>query len=147
MVSDPVMAKHVLKSSVGDYDKGVLATVREVVLLCVLIEGAVIGSRFVMAYELGVPYLVTAGEHLRTRGGTCTLGCLLSIFDHWHSLGRVLMFVGDAVRSSGWYFRWSMDVYSFGVLRLQKCSATLFKRVEGWFWAASEKNCRAAPFS
>lgn len=29
VVSDPVMAKHVLKSSVGDYDKGVLATVRE----------------------------------------------------------------------------------------------------------------------
>ena len=28
VVSDPVMAKHVLKSSVGDYDKGVLATVR-----------------------------------------------------------------------------------------------------------------------
>lgn len=27
VVSDPVMAKHVLKSSVGDYDKGVLATV------------------------------------------------------------------------------------------------------------------------
>ena len=29
VVSDPVMAKHVLKSSVGDYDKGVLATVSE----------------------------------------------------------------------------------------------------------------------
>lgn len=29
VVSDPVMAKHVLKSSVGDYDKGVLAAVRE----------------------------------------------------------------------------------------------------------------------
>lgn len=28
VVSDPVMAKHVLKSSVGAYDKGVLATVR-----------------------------------------------------------------------------------------------------------------------
>lgn len=27
VVSDPVMAKHVLKSSVGDYDKGVLASV------------------------------------------------------------------------------------------------------------------------
>lgn len=27
VVSDPVMAKHVLKSGVGDYDKGVLATV------------------------------------------------------------------------------------------------------------------------
>lgn len=34
VVSDPVMAKHVLKSSVGDYDKGVLATVSSV-SLCV----------------------------------------------------------------------------------------------------------------
>lgn len=29
VVSDPVMAKHVLKSSVGDYDKGVLASVSD----------------------------------------------------------------------------------------------------------------------
>lgn len=33
VVSDPVMAKHVLKSKVGDYDKGVLATVRALWLL------------------------------------------------------------------------------------------------------------------
>ncbi|CAB1105091.1 unnamed protein product [Ectocarpus sp. CCAP 1310/34] len=32
VVSDPVMAKHVLKSSVGDYDKGVLATILEPIM-------------------------------------------------------------------------------------------------------------------
>lgn len=29
VVSDPVMAKHILKSGVTDYDKGVLASVRK----------------------------------------------------------------------------------------------------------------------